>query len=160
VNTPWRKDGILDNSVVSKLLPPEELRNSKAYALLECVENIPCDPCTRACPFKAITMEHITDLPQINWDRCTGCALCVMACPGLAIFIIDETTDPAKVTVPYEMLPLPEVGEEVKLLSRRGEVIGKGKVLKLKVSKNKTYAVTVEVPRERVHDVRAIRCIK
>ncbi len=36
--------------------------------------------CARACPFDAIIMDE-RDLPYIDLDKCTGCEVCVTACP-------------------------------------------------------------------------------
>ncbi len=45
-----------------------------------------------------------------------------MKCPGLAIFIIDETYSETEATVllPYEYLPLPKEGDYVTGLNRGG----------------------------------------
>ena len=60
-------------------------------AVIECVQEIPCNPCEGACKFNAITIgEPITNLPKINETNCTGCGVCVAQCPGLAIFIVDK----------------------------------------------------------------------
>jgi len=36
--------------------------------------------CARACPFDAISMNE-SNLPVISEEKCTGCGLCVDACP-------------------------------------------------------------------------------
>ena len=92
----------------------------------------------------------------MDWDKCTGCATCVALCPGLAIFVVDlSKEDKAYITVPHEFIPAPDVGEEVILLNKEGKRVGKGKVVRV-FERNKTYVVTVEVPRELVFEVRAI----
>ena len=45
--------------------------------------------CVLVCPFDAIKMEQ--GLPVVDPDRCTGCALCVAACPRQIIDIIPFT---------------------------------------------------------------------
>jgi len=154
----------LENGIVSPeeiTLPDEERRKKGPYAVIECVQRIPCDPCASSCPFKAITIEgSINELPRINYELCTGCGVCVSLCPGLAIFIIDESKEGEEgiVGIPYEFLPLPEAGEEVILLDRGGKEIGKGKVERVKKDKKtKTPVVYVRVPRERIMDARFIK---
>ena len=34
------------------IFPPEELLKSKRLAVIECIEDIPCNPCEEACRFK------------------------------------------------------------------------------------------------------------
>lgn len=97
--------------------------------MIECFQKIPCDPCVHACRFGAILqMNDINDIPRVDLQRCTGCGACVAACPGLAIFVVDETYSEGEclIAIPYEFLPLPQKGEELCLLDRRGEPCGKG----------------------------------
>ncbi len=140
------------------LLPPKERLEKGPVAILECPEQIPCNICVDSCPQGAIRMERITDLPMVDWDKCVGCASCVAVCPGLAAFVVDLTVsdNKAHVTLPYEFLPEPRVGLEVELLGRDGSILGKGRVVKC-WERNRTWVVTVEVPRELAMDVRGIR---
>ncbi len=139
-------------------LIPEQNRLMKGpVAIAECPEQIPCDICVHSCPLNAITMSSINDIPRIDWNRCVGCALCVPECPGLAIFVVGYSRDGSKglVTLPYEFNPKPKVGDVVDLLSRDGRIVGKGKVVRV-WRKNLTWVVTVEVPKDKVFEVRAI----
>ena len=100
-------------------LSPEEVRCLPALptwericqgpvAVIECVQDIPCDPCTTTCRFSAITIGgDITDLPMLDASKCTGCGNCVFGCPGLAIFIVDGSPEGqlGKVSFPHEYLP-------------------------------------------------------
>ncbi len=154
----YRKTGIISVDELKKLgfIPPEERLRKGPVAIIECPEEIPCNICVDACPHKAITMESIISLPRLDWNKCVGCKLCVALCPGLAIFVVDlSREDKAYVTVPHEFLPSPKVGDEVVLLGRDGKVLGKGKVVHV-FERNKTYAVTVEVPPNLAMEVRAI----
>lgn len=138
------------------LLPPPERLEEGPVAIIECPEEIPCNICVDACPRKAISMNNIYDLPKLDWNKCTGCGLCVSRCPGLAIFVVDlSKPEVAYVTLPHEFLPKPKVGEEVVLLTRRGERIGLGRVVRV-WEHNMTQVVTVEVPKEYVMEVRAV----
>jgi len=154
----YRSTGIISIEELKNLglLPPEERLRKGPVAILECPELIPCNICVVACPTGAIKMDRIIDIPRVEWDKCIGCAMCVAICPGLAAFVVDlSKPDKAYVTVPHEFLPIPKVGDEVWLLGRDGKRLGKGKVIRV-WEKNRTWVVTVEVPRELAMEVRAI----
>ena len=120
----YLKDGILE---LNEILLPGAARLQKGrVAIIECVQNIPCNPCVDICPRHAITIEgNITNPPVIDFEKCNGCGLCVANCPGLAIFSVDETVAPerAEVGIPYEFRPLPKVGEIVSALDRTGKFV-------------------------------------
>ena len=46
--------------------------------------------CYRNCPFDAITMSE-THLPQIDYARCTGCAVCERVCPKHVMRVVSES---------------------------------------------------------------------
>ena len=75
-------------------VPSQERMRQGRVAVIECVQEIPCNPCESACRFQAIHIgEQITDLPRIDEEKCTGCGACVAACPGLAITVVDKRRD-------------------------------------------------------------------
>ena len=50
--------------------------------LIDCKQNIPCDPCCHVCPTGAIVFgDSITDLPQVIEEKCIGCGKCESHCP-------------------------------------------------------------------------------
>lgn len=134
---------------------PSEKHLKRGVAIIECVQEIPCNPCVDACPFGAISMEDLNALPKIDYDKCVGCGRCVSVCPGLAIFLVKIEGENGFVTLPYEMLPIPKVGEVVKVLDREGKVVGKGEIVKVRVE-NKTGIITVKVDRNLIMEVRNI----
>lgn len=154
----YKEDGVLELKDLN--LPSEERLKKGPVAVFECVENIPCNPCVDACPFKAVSMEKITDAPKIDYEKCTGCGTCVSVCPGLAIFVVDLSKEKALITIPYEFLPIPEKGDTVKALNRRGEIVGDAKIIGVKKNENKTNTVTIEVKKEVGMIVRNIKVIK
>ena len=151
----YGEDGVLEKEEIE--MPSEKRLNRGPVAIIECVENIPCNPCVDACPFDAITMERIIDLPEIDHEKCTGCRSCVAICPGLAIFVVDLSREGALITLPYEFLPVPRESETVKALNRRGDEIGEVRVVKVRENRNRTTVVTIEARKDLAMDVRNIR---
>lgn len=154
----YKKTGVIDDSMV--VYPEGERLYDKPFAVIECVEEIPCDPCVDACPFGAIVIEgNINKKPYVQFEKCTGCAICLTKCPGLAIFLIDYKKDFSRITLPYEFIPLPEAGEEVEVMDREGKVIGEGTVEKVLYarSKGKTPLVRIKVKTDLVKKVRHFR---
>ena len=156
----YLETGVLDLDDIQ--VPSMERRAKGAVAIVECVQHIPCNPCVDSCPQGAITMgDSINNLPEIDFDKCNGCGLCIANCPGLAIFLIDETYSPelALVGLPYEFYPLPEVGEKVDLLSRSGNVCGRGEVVKIRNAKvqDRTPIIFLSVKKDLAMEVRFFR---
>lgn len=140
-------------------LPTSERRNKKAYAVIECFQEIPCNPCVDSCPIGAIEMaDGLNALAVINYDKCTGCGICVGICPGLAIFLIDETKEEGRVhiTLPYEYSVLPELQSTVLATDREGSVLGEGRVVALKVVHG-TQLVTISVAAALIDQARGIQ---
>jgi len=159
------RTGIASPANLAGVLPDEKRKKSRAYAVIECYQQIPCDPCVHNCPFGAIKpFSDINDLPIVDFDLCTGCGQCIGRCPGLAIFTVDETRDGdrAKITLPYEFLPKPVREEMVDLLDRSGKCVGQGVVKSVlnTPKQDKTTIVTVEIHRNLVQDVRQIRVVQ
>ncbi len=150
--------GIVTDDLLESVLPSPERRAKGPYAIIECFQEIPCNPCTISCPFDAILpMEDINDLPQLLPDLCTGCGICAGVCPGLAIFIVDESAGDGRATIsmPYEFLPLPVKGDTVSALDRAGRFVTEATVTRVLAGKKKgTPLVTLSVPSELVHQVR------
>ncbi len=151
----------------------EELRSSPGYpsperlsqgrmVVIECVQDIPCNPCEDACPQGIICVgEPITNVPSVRRDgACTGCGLCVAACPGLAIFVVDMSYSEveALVSFPYEFTPLPDRGDRVPATDREGVVVAEGQVVRIQKpsSFDRTAVVTIAVPHEYAMTVRGI----
>lgn len=118
-------------------------------------------PVQGGLPYWSDKHADANDLPIVDYEKCVGCSLCVQICPpGLAFFMVQYVGDKARITMPYELLPVPERGDEVVLLNRVGEPVGKGKVtlvIPREKSVGDTAVVTVEVPIELAWEVRALR---
>jgi Fe-S-cluster-containing hydrogenase component 2 len=143
-------------------VPTEARRRKGPVATIECLEDIPCNPCESSCNVGAIIVgEDITNLPHLDGEKCVACQTCVYICPGQAIFMVDESLpeDKATVMMPYEYLPLPEKEDIVTALDRAGRALGDAKVIAVRQKKrmDQTATVTIEVPKERSMQARAIR---
>jgi Fe-S-cluster-containing hydrogenase component 2 len=157
------EDGVMSSEELEILpgVPSEERLAHGPVVVIECAQEIPCNPCELACRHGAIHIgESITSLPQLDEELCTGCGLCIAACPGQAIFVVDMTysENEATVQLPYEMSPLPERGERVDALNRAGKPICEGSVVRVVNPKSydRTAVVTVGVPKPCAMEVRNI----
>jgi len=149
----YEKTGIL---LLKDLRMPSKKQLKKGVAILECIQEIPCNPCVESCPVHAISMKDINAPPINDYEKCIGCAKCVGICPGLAIFVVKIKDKKALVTLQYEFLPVPKVGDKVDALNRKGAKVGIGIVRRV-VKQDKTNVITVEVDEDLVMDVRNIR---
>jgi Fe-S-cluster-containing hydrogenase component 2 len=143
-------------------IPSQARRERGPVAVIECTQDIPCNPCETSCKVEAITVgEDITNLPQLDEEKCVGCRSCIHICPGQAIFVVDESLSngKAEVSMPYEFLPLPDEGETVSALDRSGSVLGDARIVSVKKTDrmDQTAVVTLEVPKEWSMKARAFR---
>ncbi len=146
-------------------VPSAERMAQGRVACIECVQEIPCNPCEGICRFGAITVgEQITSLPVLHEEKCTGCGLCVANCPGLAITVIEQnySETEAAIDFPFEYLPLPGEGDTVEAVGRDGQTVCEGRILK--VTRIPAYAGTavirMAVPKEFIGQVRSMKRLK
>ncbi|HWR26807.1 MAG TPA: 4Fe-4S dicluster domain-containing protein [Candidatus Thermoplasmatota archaeon] len=149
----YEKTGILS---AKDLQIPSEKQLEKGVAILECVQEIPCNPCVESCPVHAISMKDINAPPVNDFEKCIGCTKCVGICPGLAIFVVRVKGKKAWVTLPYEFVPVPQVGDSVNALDRTGTIRGKAIVKKV-VKQGKTMVITIETDSGLAMDIRNIK---
>lgn len=159
----FESTGIASREMFGKLLPSVERRAKGPYVVMECYEEIPCNPCVTSCRFNAVKMGALNECPSVSYDDCTGCGNCVGHCPGLACFVINETIGNGKIdiTIPYEMLPVPQKGDIVKALGRDGTELGDAEIIRVLNSKkmDHTNVITMRVDAELLYDARNFRCI-
>lgn len=136
---------------------PEKI-GERPLAVIECFEEIPCNPCSTACPFKAIEIgEDINQRPKINWDLCVGCGICVFSCPGQAIKLIQRKGNRYLFKIPYELLPRPNKGETWHAVDRGGRIIGAALIENVMAAQDRTLLVTVGVEEGLLYEFAGIR---
>lgn len=153
--------GIVNKELLEKVFPSMDRINKGPVAVIECFQQIPCNPCYTSCRLNAISeLTDINNIPILDNLKCTGCGICISKCPGLSIMVIDGSLNEDEILfkIPYEFLPLPKVGEVVKGLNRSGEYICNAKVVKVVDSNSldKTPVIHVLVNREYIYEFRNI----
>ncbi len=147
--------GFLTDEEVTKY--PGVIKKAGVHPVIECTQNIPCNPCQEACAFGCIEVgEDITALPRINPQAdCRNCGKCVAMCSGQAIFLVDE--EAGCVTIPYEFDPIPEEGEMGTALGRDGSPLGQAEIIKVRKSPafDHTALVTMRVDKTLAMKARA-----
>jgi len=146
------KNGYVADDEIERF--PGVTHKKGVHPVIECTQNIPCNPCQDACPKKCISIgSNITSLPIVVEDGdCINCGMCVASCSGQAIFLVDEDCGDgtATVTLPYEFLPLPAEGTKGIALGRDGKEVCEATVVSVKSAKafDKTHLLTMRVPKE------------
>ena len=155
-------DGIPTAEDLAKVVPSAERLAKGPVSIVECFQNIPCNPCVAACNRGAISMGgDINNLPVVDTEKCNGCGLCIQKCPGLAIFVVDMTysDDFALVKFPFEYTPVPAKGQLAVGLDRAGKEVGEFEVERVISGgpKNKTWTISLKVPKALAMEVRNIK---
>jgi len=155
-------DGIPTQEELDKVTPSSERLAQGPVAIVECFQEIPCNPCVKACKQGAITMPgDINGLPALDAELCNGCGVCISFCPGLAIFIVDKTwsEERALVKIPFEYVPIPQAGQYAAGLDRAGREVGWFEVVKVTSGgrKNMTRTISLAVPQDLAMEVRNIQ---
>ena len=156
------KTGIPAEDNLLRVIPSRERLDKGPVAVVECFQKIPCNPCYLACRQGAIQeFADISDLPQVDVNKCNGCGICIANCPGLAIFVVDYTYSDIEglIKLPYEYLPAPDINTRVNALDRSGQVVGTARVVKVQRIKGqeRTPVIWLAVPKELVMSIRNIR---
>ena len=154
------KTGVPAREQLELIQPPAG--HQGPVAVIECFQEIPCNPCSEACTRGAIApFTDINNPPVLIRENCNGCGNCMFRCPGLAIFVVDESYSDTEtlVKIPYEYLPLPQEGITVSALDREGKTVGKARVLKVQQTKamDRTALIWLAVPKELGMTVRNIK---
>lgn len=152
------KNGVATKEQVMSVFPDKKFLD-KPKCIIECYEEIPCNPCETSCAFKAIKIgENINNRPVYNPSLCTGCTICIAKCPGLAISMVQLKDNNAIFKIPYEFSPLPKVNDIYYGVNRSGVVICDAQIMEVRQIKgNKTNIVTVKVDEDYLYDFVTIR---
>jgi ferredoxin len=148
---------------------PKEAHKSQFIASIECFEEIPCRACQIACPEEAIDIGRVPrEAPVLDESKCTGCGICVSACPSSAVSMLfdDPQKSVSRLILPWRGMKQWKVGDFASVLNRRGEVLGSARVMGIKEPeetkgsgpvKKQARQVEVEVPNHLVWDARALK---
>ncbi|HYF91131.1 MAG TPA: FAD-dependent oxidoreductase [Symbiobacteriaceae bacterium] len=142
------------------------------FPVFHCTQEIPCNPCTSACPNGLISIDEsdIRMVPAFSQTgptgkSCGGCEKCVTTCPGLAITMVDYRKDPdfPEVTASYEFLKDNiRVGDIVTVLDTEGKELCDVPVTAVRALKayDRTIAVRMKAPKAFAKRIAGIRVQK
>ncbi|MCB2202988.1 FAD-dependent oxidoreductase [bacterium] len=162
INVPPIPDEWLDFESVLKSRPGEVLSldeeppTGKAFPVMHCRQEIPCDPCASVCPNGLIHIDlddirHLPEFCELDDKNCIACERCVAICPGLAITLVDFRRDSElpTVSIPLEFTPdAVTVGDEVPVTDVDGVLLGHFPVTRVRTLRQfpRTLIVRVQVP--------------
>lgn len=132
---------------------PKDFQGKEKRIILKCPQDIPCNPCEAACHTEGIKIgDQINQPPDVYLDKCKGCGLCLPACPGRAISILqyNYSNNESALTIPFEFHPFPQIGNSVRVLDKNGKYLSDSKIITSKPPKSKTGCgtVTFTVPKK------------
>lgn len=145
--------------------PAASYEKQGIHPVIECTQNIPCNPCQEACKLGCIMVgSDITKIPAIDTaKKCSGCGMCVATCSGQAIFLVNKEAEQGFATVafPYEFLPLLKKGDKGKALDRSGKPVCDAEIVDVKQlpAMDKTAVVTMKVPLSFVNSARFFKAV-
>ena len=157
------KKGYVSDDEIERF--PGVTHKKGVHPVIECTQNIPCNPCQDACVKKCISIgDNITSLPIVTEEGdCIKCGMSIASCSVQAIFLVDEDCGDgtATVTLPYEFLPLPCEGSKGIALGRDGSKVCEATVVSVKSAKafDKTHLLTMRVPKEFAMKARFFKAI-
>lgn len=132
---------------------PKKKRREKPFVIIDCIYGFACNPCRFACPHDAISKTSTSTVPEVDYDKCTGCMECVWQCPGLAIFGYNLKKQKLFLPIEYEA----EEKSEVFLVNNQGEILGEGIIEKILKKPNKTNVARVKAENITGDDLMKVR---
>ena len=133
----------------------------RPIASVECFEEIPCNICHTVCPVNAIETGRVPRLkPVLDENKCTGCTLCLNACPSASIAMFQERDEHplSSLTLSWRGERAWKQGELATLLNRKGETLGSARITGLpEVPAGEPQLVQLDVPTHLVWEARSLR---
>jgi glycine/D-amino acid oxidase-like deaminating enzyme/Fe-S-cluster-containing hydrogenase component 2/thioredoxin reductase/ferredoxin len=128
------------DKIIEEPYMPSDARKEKPFVQIDCLYGFSCNPCAFACPQGAITKSSTSTVPQIDFEKCTGCMDCVYQCPGLAIFGYNLNKETLFLPVELDVTE----GSDVFLVDNYANILGEGKLDKILKKKNLTNIARVK----------------
>ncbi len=126
--------------VIEKPDLPTAQRMEKPFVQIDCLYGFACNPCAFACKFGAITKTSTSTVPEIDFEKCTGCMDCVFQCPGLAIFGYNLKKGTFWLPIEFDL----NEGEEVFLVDNDAKILGEGTIERIMRKPNLTHIARVK----------------
>jgi ferredoxin len=132
----------------------------KVLPAIDCLEPIACRVCEKQCPVQAIDIDRSLTTPKfLIEESCTGCGICVTACPSEAITMIDNQLPKAVFLIfPWYLRRTPEPGVRVHLLNRKGDILGQARIADIFLD-GEPPLIRVEVPEHLMLDAKGVRLV-
>lgn len=164
----WREFEKVLKSHPGKVLQMNEVFiEEKAFPVMHCRQEIPCDPCAHVCPYGLIQIENhgIRGLPHFSSrddKNCIACERCIAICPGLAITVVNFQKDHTQptVSIPLEFSEdFIHKGDIVPVTDIDGKLLGEFPVVRIRSLPqfSSTLIVQVKVPAEIASKVSGIQ---
>jgi ferredoxin len=146
---------------------PKHSHTSRLVAAIECIEDISCNLCEKACPEDAIKIQRSSEGAArflIEGD-CTACGACLSACPSrVPVLLHEDAQKPlAKLVLASKQRQRPELNEIVEVLNRKGEKMGTARVLSIERPEHDAtlaYQIHLEIAPHLIWDVRGYRLVR
>jgi thioredoxin reductase/Fe-S-cluster-containing hydrogenase component 2 len=158
-----RSKGFLEDDELNSFPAAIPGNSEGLQPVIECTQNIPCNPCQDCCPVGCIKVgEDISSIPVFEKSKkCSGCGSCVAHCPGQCIFLVQAGYEPGytAVTIPYEFMPVPELHSRGSALSRSGSLLCEAEIVRVQraAAFDKTVLLTMKVPAAMAGQARAFK---
>ncbi len=141
--------GIYKDFVPKELMKPltaDDFKGREKKVIISCPQDIPCNPCEAACKFDAIKIgENMTERPSVDFEKCSGCGLCIPKCPGRAIKVLqyNYSEEESALTIPFEFGETFKKDDAISVRNKAGQIICSGKILRVMSAKDKKDCGTI-----------------
>jgi NADPH-dependent 2,4-dienoyl-CoA reductase/sulfur reductase-like enzyme/Fe-S-cluster-containing hydrogenase component 2/bacterioferritin-associated ferredoxin len=159
----WGEKAEILKSPPGKIYPYKvpQKKETGVFPVLHCVQEIPCNPCVSVCSSGSIHISEdgIFGVPRFEGE-CNGCQKCLIACPALAITLVDYRKNPEfpLVSVPYEIKNHPiQEGGIIPVVDIDGNTLADLKVARVRNTKTKTQVIQFQAPKEIAARIAGIR---